>query len=275
MIDNELKELYKQTFNTVSAGYGRSAMRFFTESAELVPTYLQLNGDEHVIDVATGTGYAALAIAKHLPAGQVTAIDFSTGMLAQAVKNTNEQGLHNITFSEMDMQSLDFEDGFFDAAVSTFGIFFIEDMQQQLIHIANKVKVGGTLLITTFFENAFAPLVDLFLTRLQSYGVEVPSLAWKRVATPEQCLTLFKEAGLRGIQSDRRQCGYYLKDADEWWDILWNGGFRGLLNQLSKADFTRFKSDHVSEVQELASENGIWMEMSVLYTHGKKLGASG
>lgn len=266
----EMKELYKNTFNSVSDGYGHSAMRFFPETANEVSSFLNLRGDEHVIDVATGTGYVALAIAKNLPDGQVTGIDFSEGMLTQALKNKNVQKIHNVTFVEMDMQVIDYKDNNFDIAVSAFSIFFVEDMEKQLIHIASKVKVGGTVLITTFFENSFTPLVDLFFNRLENYGIEVPSLAWKRVATKAQCTSVFKEAGLQNIKCTQKECGYYLRDASDWWYIIWNGGFRGLVDQLSENDFIKFKKEHLAETKDLASDKGIWLEMSVLHTLGEK-----
>lgn len=266
----ELKELYKKTFNTISDGYGHRAMRFFAESAKHISPYLNLRGDEHVIDVATGTGYVALSIARDLPSGHVTGIDFSEGMLSQAVKNKNAQGLKNVTFREMDMQSIDCQDEHFDAAVCAFSIFFVEDMKKQLMHIATKVKKGGTILMTTFYDNSFSPLVHLFFNRLERYGVEVPSLAWKRVATAEQCVSLFEEAGLNKTQSEKKESGYHLRSAADWWYIIWNGGFRGLVNRLSEIDLQRFKKEHLDEVRELESDKGIWMEMSILFTIGKK-----
>ncbi len=266
----ELKELYKKTFNAVSDGYGHSAMRFFNESAKQIPLYLNMKGDEHVLDVATGTGYVALAIAKKFPKGKVTGIDFSKGMLAQAMKHKHEQGLENVTFVEMDMQSIDYQDKYFDIAISSFSIFFVEDMKEQLSHIANKVKDGGMILITTFFDTAFSPLVNLFINRLELYGIEVPSFAWKQVATREQCKSLFTEAGLQNIKSMQSDFGYYLRDASDWWYIIWNGGFRGLVNQLSTDDFTKFKKEHLAEIQSLESDKGIWLEMNILYTTGEK-----
>ena len=265
----ELKEVYKKTFNAVSDGYGHAAMRFFSENAEHVSTCLKLNGDEHVLDVATGTGYVALIVAKDLPDGRVTGIDFSKGMLGQAMKNKNEQGIGNVTFVEMDMQDIAYKDKHFDLAVSAFSIFFVDDMEKQLVHIARKVKDGGTILVTTFRENAFTPLVNLFINRLEDYGVEVPSLAWKRVATKEQCISLFEKAGLRNIQCKHNECGYYLQDASDWWYIIWNGGFRGLVNQLSQNDLLRFKDEHLAEVNGLKSDKGIWLEMNILYTMGE------
>ena len=216
--------------------------------------------------MATGTGCVALSISRELPDGRVTGIDFSSGMLTQAMRNRDQQCIHNVTFREMDMESIDYPDKHFDVAISAFSIFFVEDMKRQLMHISHKVKDGGVVLITTFSDNAFAPLVNMFISRLQNYGIEVPSLAWKRVATEKQCTLLFKQSGLKEIQSVQKEESYYLKDASDWWYIIWNGGFRGLVNQLPANDFAKFKEEHFAEVKELETGKGIWLEMGVLYT---------
>ncbi len=270
MDEDELKEFFKNTFDTVADGYDHAAMRFFPESAQRISSYLNLKGDEHLLDVATGTGCVALTLAKDVPNGQVTGIDFSKGMLSQAKKKKEERGGANVNFIEMDMQSIGFPDNHFDTAVSAFSIFFVEDMEKQVSHIAEKVKVGGTILITTFFDNAFSPLVGLFLTRLATYGIEVPTLVWKQVATTEQCTLLLKEAGLHNVRSEQVDCGYYLNDAVDWWYIIWNGGFRGLVEQLTPDDLKQFQQEHLAEVETLASVQGVWLEMSILYTSGTK-----
>ena len=83
MREPQRKIMIKDTFNTVASGYDNRASRFFLESAKHLVTYLDLKGNESVLDVATGTGYAALAIAENMAHGHVTGIDFSVGMTAQ------------------------------------------------------------------------------------------------------------------------------------------------------------------------------------------------
>jgi len=85
-----------------------------------------------VLDVACGTGNAALAIAKFLPTGRVTAVDFSSGMLDKARHKAALLDVRNVEFMERDMQNLNFRDGLFDVAVCAFGIFFVEDIESQL-----------------------------------------------------------------------------------------------------------------------------------------------
>ena len=166
MDEQERKAMFRKTFDTVANGYDTAALRFFSESVKHLRSLLHLKGDEDVLDVATGTGHAALEIARYLPGGHVHGIDFSSGMLAQALEKRDALGITNVDFSEMDMQALTFEDDRFDLATCCFGIFFVEDMSGLLRHLVDKVKPGGKVLATTFYKKLFAPLNDMFLERI-------------------------------------------------------------------------------------------------------------
>jgi ubiquinone/menaquinone biosynthesis C-methylase UbiE len=270
MKEKELKEFFKATFNSVADGYDNPAMRFFPESAEHLINLLEIKGDEDVLDVATGTGCAGLKIAENLPNGHVVGIDFSQGMLKQAQKKLAKRKIKNISLREMDMQDLDFPNNHFNIAVCAFSIFFIENMEKHLSHVVEKIKPGGQILYTTFHDNAFSPLVTKFFALLESYGIQPPTMAWKRVATQEQCTALFERAGLKDVRVELKQCGYYLNNSSEWWYIVLNGGFRGLVNQLPESDLEMFRIEHLREIEILMSDKGIWLDMGILFTHGLK-----
>ena len=104
MNEQERKVMILATFNTVASGYDNHALRYFADSANHLAKLLNLQGDEHLLDVATGTGSNALTLAQHLPSGQVTGIDFSAGMLQQARAKAELSAIHNADFVEMDMQ---------------------------------------------------------------------------------------------------------------------------------------------------------------------------
>jgi ubiquinone/menaquinone biosynthesis C-methylase UbiE len=75
------KEMFKKTFDTVAHGYDNPEIWFFAESVPPLASYLNLAGNEHILDVATGTGNTALGPAGHVPDGHVHGIDFFNGML--------------------------------------------------------------------------------------------------------------------------------------------------------------------------------------------------
>jgi ubiquinone/menaquinone biosynthesis C-methylase UbiE len=233
---------------------------------------LGLRGDEHVLDVACGTGHASLTIARMLPKGRVTSVDFSQGMLDQARKKAEAQGVRNVEFLDRDMQDLGFSGSPFDVAVCAFGIFFVEDMDSQLSHIISAVRPGGKVMITSFQEGYFQPLRDLLFRRIAAYGVQNPPQAWKRVSNEEGCRQLFEKAGLTDIRVETKNVGYYLDGPHEWWSIVWNAGFRRLLGQLSPQDQERFKREHLREVESLRTDKGIWLDVGVLYTTGTRPG---
>jgi len=86
-----------------------------------------------VLDVGCGTGASALPAAEIVgPRGRVVGVDLAERLLAIARGKAESQGLANVEFRTGDMERLGYPDGHFDAVVSVFSIFFVEDMVKQL-----------------------------------------------------------------------------------------------------------------------------------------------
>ena len=86
-----------------------------------------------VLDVGTGTGVAALALADWFPAAEVVGVDLSPAMLAEA-----EQKGGRVRFEVADASRLPFADGSFDLVVLMNAVPFFDEL-------ARVTASGGTI----------------------------------------------------------------------------------------------------------------------------------
>ena len=259
-------------FDTVAPGYDDPTLRFFPCCADHIVSQLCPDQGWKILDVATGTGALAGALAKVInPGGQVTAIDLSEGMLACAEQNIKKMALDNVDFLQMDAEEPDFSRDYFDAVTCSFGLFFIPDMLKALKQWRRVTKPGGKVLFSSFTDNAFRPLLDIFGEDLEKFGLELSeeNVSAARLKDPDVCKTLMAEAGYQAIEQHVTQVGYYLNNVDQWWDAIWNTAMRGLVEQLPPDVQPEFQSAHLARVSELKTDEGLWMDVEVRLTSGK------
>jgi ubiquinone/menaquinone biosynthesis C-methylase UbiE len=79
---------------------------FHRRAATRLVELAKLQSGKHVLDIATGTGLAAIAAAMVVGStGSVLGTDFSLGMLQQAQQKVDALGLTNTKFEEADAVS--------------------------------------------------------------------------------------------------------------------------------------------------------------------------
>ena len=66
MESNERKKMIQQGFDTVAAGYDHPSLFFFPETAKRLVDHLDLQPQQQLLDVCTGTGVVALTAAEKL-----------------------------------------------------------------------------------------------------------------------------------------------------------------------------------------------------------------
>ncbi len=98
-----------------------------------------------VIDVATGTGDLAAAVARELPRVWVVGVDFAREMLAMARDKATPAHRSRISLVEGDATNLPFDAGRFDAACIGFGFRNIPDRRGALLEMKRVVRPGGTV----------------------------------------------------------------------------------------------------------------------------------
>ncbi len=101
---------------------------------------LSLSPDARVLDLCCGTGALTRQIARRLPVGRVTGVDFSPRMLAVARQTTQQP---NIDYIEADVLALPFATATFDAAAMAFSLRNVTDIPACLREVRRVLKPGG------------------------------------------------------------------------------------------------------------------------------------
>lgn len=105
----------------------------------------RLTPDMRVLELATGTGLIALAVADS--AKSIEATDFSPAMIAAARKKPAPA---NVSFSVQDACRLPYADGSFDCAIISNALHIMPDPAAALHSIRRVLKPGGLLIAPTF-----------------------------------------------------------------------------------------------------------------------------
>jgi ubiquinone/menaquinone biosynthesis C-methylase UbiE len=268
----EHKEKVIRVFDTVASVYDNPALRFFPFCADAMVAQLKPRRGAEVLDVATGTGALAAALAQAVgPEGRVTGIDLSENMLARAEHNIKKMALNNVDLFQMDGEEPDLRRGYFDAVTCSFGLFFMPRMGHALSQWRLLAKPGAQVLFSSFTDTAFRPLTDHLFEGLQAAGVDVAArpLASERLKDAEICRTLMEEAGYHEVSQKEVQLGYHLQGAHEWWEVVWNSAMRGLVQQLPSEQQQEFQREHLETVSQYVGDDGLWLDVQVRFTQGR------
>ena len=114
---------------------------------ELLCRAIDIHPGQRVLDVAAGSGNAALAAARR--GARVTATDFVPRLLQAAARRARAEGLELDT-READAQSLPFPDGAFDVVLSTFGVMFAPDQARAAAELVRVCRPGGRIGLTAW-----------------------------------------------------------------------------------------------------------------------------
>jgi demethylmenaquinone methyltransferase/2-methoxy-6-polyprenyl-1,4-benzoquinol methylase len=177
---------------------------------------------EHVVDVATGTGMVAFALAAR--GCRVTGLDQSEAMLgaARARLERSPDLSARVEFVTGEAERLPFADDAFDALTFTYLLRYVDDRPATMRELARVVRPGGRIGMVEFAVPDRAPLRALW--RLHT-RVGLPLLgrlvspAWREVGRflgpsieglhrdEPDLRALWQAAGLREVQLARMSFG--------------------------------------------------------------------
>ncbi|MGH9412311.1 MAG: class I SAM-dependent methyltransferase [Terriglobales bacterium] len=170
---------------------------------------------EHVLDVATGTGWTSRLLARR--GATVVGTDFAPEALATARALAHAEGL-DITYELGDAEQLPFATGQFDAIVSTCGVMFASHPEAAAAELARVCRPGGRLALVTWPTDSS---VFAMFQILREYMPAPPSppppspFAW---GNPDRVRELLGEAF--DLKFEEGTTVYYGRDGSAAWDAF-------------------------------------------------------
>jgi len=113
---------------------------------------LDLRSGQKVLDVAAGNGNATLAAARRWC--DVVSTDYVAELLERGRERAAAERL-NVAFRPADAEALPFDDGSFDAVVSTFGVMFVADHERAAGELARVTRRGGKIGMANWTPEGF------------------------------------------------------------------------------------------------------------------------
>ncbi len=225
---------------------------------------LHLSPGARVLDLCCGTGASALPAAEIVgPSGAVLGVDITDALLHKARARAAARGLSQLRFECADVTDLDVRAGSFDAVISVFGLFFLDDMSAMLRRAWTWLAPGGVLAVTTWGEDVLAPGEAWFqeAARQEDPSIAVAGHA-SRLDTPEKLAAVFEEAGLPPPVIERGRWVMPLPSPEDFWPVILGTSNRATLDRLSPAAQLRVRA---SVIERLRRDRVTHTAMDALY----------
>lgn len=197
-------EEIKKIYGGYSGAYDFIFKGFFFPRIKHAIETMHIKPGDRILDVGVGTGLSLPLFPKHCC---VTGIDLSAGMLKEAKKKVEAEGLDHITLIEMDATHLAFDDDTFDHVISTHVISVVPDPVKVIAEMKRVCKKEGNIVLVNHFQspNKYLAKFDELISPITK------KVGWRTDLSLER---LIKEADL-----DVRE--QYKLNKIDLWKVVW------------------------------------------------------
>lgn len=143
-------EYVKGLFNRMSSSYER--MNYITSfgfsirwRTQFLEPFQSTTDKIEIIDLLTGMGETWGAVKNKFPNAKLSALDFSTEMLKNAKKKSEQHFDNNVLLLQQDILKSDLPSNYYDIVICAFGLKTFDTEQLQVLAIETKriLKAGG------------------------------------------------------------------------------------------------------------------------------------
>ncbi len=197
--------------NTVDWGdgdYERTA-RTLEPVAEVILDAAEIAPGERVLDVACGTGNAALAAARR--GADVVGVDPAAALLKIAREHAHASGAE-AEFLVGDAVELPVADATFDVVVSVFGVIFVPDADRAAGELMRATRPGGRVALTSWIP--VGPIAAA--GRALFSALPAPPGAPPRWGDPEWATELLTRHGARTVNVREQTLPFTAASPEAW-----------------------------------------------------------
>lgn len=254
------------TWSSAGGAYDEIS-RGILEAIEHCTNRLAPPRDGRILDVATGTGWAARRLAER--GFKVTGVDFAPDMLATAEKLASARNL-DIAFELGDAEALPYADASFDAVISSFGIMFVQRPEDAAAEIARVCKPGGRIALATWTPdgNVFEMFKIMKAYMPQPVGTPPPSpFEWGRPERVTELLGAHFDLAFEHATSFYRE-----PDGEAAWQtfVQGYGPLHTLAGKLDESDRNALKRNFVAFHDGFATGLGVCVPRDYLIAAGTR-----
>ena len=220
---------------------------------------------QHVLDVATGTGWTARRVAAR--GARVTGIDFGEDVIRAAQELGPDDRLE---FLVGDAEDLPFPDGHFDGVISTFGVMFCRDPRRAAAELARVCKPGGRLSLANW---AVAGTAREMFELIRSHQPTPPDAAPSPFAWGDETKLREWLDDMFDLDFECALSTFNAPDAITVWNEF-AAGFGPIVTlerQLDAAARARLRQDFVEFHERFRSGTGVLVERPYVVLTGQRL----
>jgi len=145
----DLKKI-ERVYTSYAGVYDHIFGKVFHEGRESAIRNLDVQPNEHILEVGVGTGLALPMYPRHC---RIVGIDLSEGMLAKAKEKAEALELKHVQLQKMDAGAMQFADDSFDTVVAAYVVTAVPDYRKVVNEMIRVCRPGGRIIMLNHFSN--------------------------------------------------------------------------------------------------------------------------
>lgn len=211
---------------TAGEGYERFMGRWSRQLAVQFIAFSEVKDGNRILDVGSGTGALATALAKAAPSSEISGIDPSEGFVTYARKTSPSP---RVQFEMGDAQAMRFPNGTFDRTMALLVMNFVPDHAKAIGEMRRVTRPGGVVSACVWDYDAGMEMLRFFWDEVVALD---PPMAAKdernmKLSRSGQLSALWRAAGLANVTEAPLTIEQPFASFNDYWEPFLKGAGPG------------------------------------------------